>query len=479
MEYSNSCGVILKFVVVGGGLAGLATAYSLKKAGHDVLILEKSDGTQRSSGSVPSSPNMTKVLKSWGLESTLDTIAQACTRVNFLHAESGEFLGALTAAVLDIVKKDSVAGFVFLQHCQLHDILLELCLQEGVEIHYNVSVSALEPEEGCIMLEDGGKICADLVVAADGFHSILRSYVTEEDPEEELESEAKIVLFRTTIPIARMHQHQSLQGLGTLEDWDWWMGDGYVVRCSVTNDGQDYTVVLVHPYHGPVDSNTMEWRQAPNTKSYGVDITKLDGRLRKLFRLSNNLTARVYTSPRAAESLVCPCSRVILVGEAAHPVIPGGYHATAMGFEDAETLGSLFARIQDRDQIARITTAYDEIRLPRATYVHEYEIGYQGVLKAAQGPVQQIRDQRMRQLGAFNTGAEIDEDMILEGWGGELMLITHDASEKVEDWWGQYGASIMKPASTYSLPDVQSMRISIAENTTSASPSVSCFAIPV
>lgn len=211
-------------------------------------------------------------------------------------------------------------------------------------------------------------------------------------------------------------------------------------------------------------------------------------RLRKIIQLSNSLSARVFNSPRPAESLVCPNSRVILVGEAAHPAIvclifivqplytnerplqPGGYHATAMGFEDAETLGALFSRIQDRDQLARITTAYEDIRHPRATFVHEYESGYQSILKSPQGPTQQVRDERLRKLSAFNTGAEIDEDLILEGWGGELLLITHDASEKVEDWWSQYGTSISKFTAAPSSHEFQKMRISVAANTIPSSP---------
>jgi salicylate hydroxylase len=35
----------LEFIIIGGSIAGLATAYALRRAGHAVLVLEKSDGT--------------------------------------------------------------------------------------------------------------------------------------------------------------------------------------------------------------------------------------------------------------------------------------------------------------------------------------------------------------------------------------------------------------------------------------------------
>ncbi|KAF5328413.1 hypothetical protein D9619_013238 [Psilocybe cf. subviscida] len=36
--------VSLRFIVVGGGISGLATATTLRKAGHEVLVLEKGGG---------------------------------------------------------------------------------------------------------------------------------------------------------------------------------------------------------------------------------------------------------------------------------------------------------------------------------------------------------------------------------------------------------------------------------------------------
>lgn len=42
--------VALRILVVGGSIAGLATAYALKKAGHEVVVLEQSDGTAKVSG---------------------------------------------------------------------------------------------------------------------------------------------------------------------------------------------------------------------------------------------------------------------------------------------------------------------------------------------------------------------------------------------------------------------------------------------
>ncbi|KAH6904276.1 hypothetical protein BKA70DRAFT_1226927 [Coprinopsis sp. MPI-PUGE-AT-0042] len=88
----------LNFIVVGGSISGLATAYSLKQAGHNVLVIEKGDGTFKSVGGLRlcqadltnlerviadcktrgHPPNMTRVLNQWGLAPALQKISQKC-----------------------------------------------------------------------------------------------------------------------------------------------------------------------------------------------------------------------------------------------------------------------------------------------------------------------------------------------------------------------------------------------------------------
>lgn len=42
--FHRTAEVVLDVVVVGGSIAGLSAAYNFKQAGHNVRVLEKSDG---------------------------------------------------------------------------------------------------------------------------------------------------------------------------------------------------------------------------------------------------------------------------------------------------------------------------------------------------------------------------------------------------------------------------------------------------
>jgi salicylate hydroxylase len=100
--------------------------------------------------------------------------------------------------------------------------------------------------------------------------------------------------------------------------------------------------------------------------------------------------------------------------------------------------------LQHRDQVSRLLTAYDEIRQPRCALAHEYEHWQQLLLKAPIGPLQVMRDDALQKTLVHKKGEHMDEDSFREAWGIELMLFAHDATDKVKDWWGQWGYMIAK-----------------------------------
>ncbi len=60
------------------GLAGLATAYALQTAGHNVRVFEKQPALGVLAGGLRVPPNMSKILKSWVGEEELKKTAVLC-----------------------------------------------------------------------------------------------------------------------------------------------------------------------------------------------------------------------------------------------------------------------------------------------------------------------------------------------------------------------------------------------------------------
>ncbi|KAF5310151.1 hypothetical protein D9619_010399 [Psilocybe cf. subviscida] len=446
MNHIQKAGISLNIVVVGGSIAGLATAYTLARAGHSVLILEKSDGTARGAGGVQSPPNMTRILNEWGLKSRLDEISQQCEGVQMFAGLTGELLGIVL--MKEEFLKDLVAEFLFVLHSDLHKLLHSVAVQEGVKIRYHATVTNADGATGRITLSSGEELYADLIVGADGYTSLLQDIVAgpaEFRSAQLKNAPSKSLIVTHTVPAHLLEADPDLRPLvADPSIWSTWLGHRYIAHANSlnSNQGHHYTVTVAHDYDGPIEEK--QWGQDDNVHRYGIDFVNLEIRAIKLVSLTTENSSRLYRNKPPLESLVCDYSRIVLVGEAARPVLPGGNHNTALAIEDAQTLGCLLSRIQDISHVSRMLTAYDEIRQPRSAFVHQYTIERQRMFRFPPGPEQEERDDRMRQTLARNENDHINEANFKDPqmWGVELDLFAHNASEMVEDWWGQWGYMI-------------------------------------
>ncbi|KIJ16250.1 hypothetical protein PAXINDRAFT_11280 [Paxillus involutus ATCC 200175] len=142
--------------------------------------------------------------------------------------------------------------------------------------------------------------------------------------------------------------------------------------------------------------------------------------------------------------------KVVLVGEAAHPIVPNVSHNAAMGIEDAMTLSLLFTLPSTRSQTLMLLTAYEELRQQRCADMQLSERQKRNASCMPLGPEQRARDEGFRtsQMGL----AVWDEmDGPLGGVFAEFInLINFDAREAVEDWWTKWGPAMRVPSA---VPD--------------------------
>lgn len=77
----------IDFIIVGAGIAGLATAFALAQSGHRVRIFEKRSGINQRAVGVRVPPNLCKILYEWGLQEELAT-ATRCRKSAFHSSKS-------------------------------------------------------------------------------------------------------------------------------------------------------------------------------------------------------------------------------------------------------------------------------------------------------------------------------------------------------------------------------------------------------
>ena len=121
---------------------------------------------------------------------------------------------------------------------------------------------------------------------------------------------------------------------------------------------------------------------------------------------------------------------------------PGGIHAAAMCIEDAAVFGSLFSRIQERNQISKLLGAYQDLRSERRRIIRESEFLKTNFLCMPNGPLQMLRDESLRKanLGRVEDWEALDDEFLQRNWGMEYEgPFSYDAYEAVDEWWVEWG----------------------------------------
>jgi salicylate hydroxylase len=168
-------------VVVGGGIGGLATAYALATTGHPVSVLERAPRFAEVGAGLQMAPNATRILRDWGLLEEVLEAGVVPRRLLFRDALDG---GELTHQDLDddFVRRYG-APYVVIHRSDLLAILTRACERAGVEMVADCDVRDVVPDaDGATVRSRLGERRVPLAVAADGLHSTLRARLSDDGP---------------------------------------------------------------------------------------------------------------------------------------------------------------------------------------------------------------------------------------------------------------------------------------------------------
>ncbi|RYP27889.1 hypothetical protein DL767_007477 [Monosporascus sp. MG133] len=170
---------MLRTVVVGGGIAGLSAGIALRRAGHVVNIYEQSDMKHEVGAAINVPPNASRFLTSWGLDPKLS---------RFVKARALAWRDPFTANVQETMSYEEKAAKsggaeLWLAHrVDLHNALKHIATDPAgpgipVTLHPGSRVVGYEPRAPSITLASGEVIEGDVVIGADGVHSLASETV--------------------------------------------------------------------------------------------------------------------------------------------------------------------------------------------------------------------------------------------------------------------------------------------------------------
>ena len=161
----------MQITVIGAGIGGLAVSRALALRGARVRILEQADAIREVGAGLQISPNGARVFDALGLGPQLRGVGLQARAVQLV-----DYKGAAVTR-LDLSRLTN-QDYYFAHRADLIDLLAEGARGAGVEIVLNAPVEALHLDDTPMLrLGDGSETRPDLVIGADGLHSVARQAV--------------------------------------------------------------------------------------------------------------------------------------------------------------------------------------------------------------------------------------------------------------------------------------------------------------
>lgn len=163
----------LKVIIVGAGMGGLAAGIALQQAGYSVEIYDRVKKLRPAGAAISLWSNGVKVLNRLGLGRAIAQVGGQMDRMAY-YSSTGETLTDFSLQPLI----DQVGQRPYpVTRTELQQLLLNAV---GVEtIRLNSKCLNVEQDEKGVtaFFENGHQTTGDVLIAADGTHSVLRSYV--------------------------------------------------------------------------------------------------------------------------------------------------------------------------------------------------------------------------------------------------------------------------------------------------------------
>jgi salicylate hydroxylase len=339
----------LKVIVVGGGMGGLTAAAALSQRGHEVELYEQSKEFGEVGAGIQLAPNATKVFRALGIEQEMGRFGFKPEAITGWQWKTGRAL--FRTPLQGTCERLYGAGYFHYHRADVQRVLKSIVPDSIVHLSSRCVGVRNARESAVAQFAGGHEAEGDLVVGADGIHSVIRNELFGNESPRYTGN----MTWRALVPVEKPDPDLATPTAS------FWLGPkGHVVTYYV-NGGKAVNIVAVRES----DSWVEESWTVPSTREelmqgyvgWNEKLLRLFSQAEKIYKwgLFDRDPMKTWTK-----------GNVTLMGDAAHPMLPFLSQGAAMAIEDGYVLAAALART---DNVKDGLHAYERARLPRTTRV--------------------------------------------------------------------------------------------------------------
>ena len=337
----------MKVIVIGSGIGGSALALSMQKAGVDYVLLEQAPAFGEVGAGIQLSPNAVRILGWLGLE---DDLAEVCAEPDFHKYsvwDTGETV--LRVALKPTVREVYGSSYYHAYRPDLIDALTRRLDRDRILMNHKVTSVGQDADKVWVECENGVRVEGDVLIGADGIHSLVREKVFKPDP-------------------PRASGFVAWRGVVDADD----IADLDIPVSAYIDMGPNLSFVYYYISGGrklnwlatgPTDDEKLEsWSQTASKDEVLSAFKGWYDRPARVIEATKTIFVTAMYDRNPLEKWTD--GRIGLMGDAAHAMLP--YHASGAGqsIEDAWVLARSLEL--GADDPVRALQRYEDLRLDRA-----------------------------------------------------------------------------------------------------------------
>lgn len=351
--------------ILGAGLVGSLLAYMLEKRGYQVQVFERRSDMRKAELSAGKSINLAMSVRGWsalekaGIKERFEKIAIPM-HGREIHQQNGDVnfqaYGKNNEAIYSISRGE------------LNVQMMDLAEEAGTVFHFGHKCIDVDIDTNKVTFETDNGIeyhTAELLIGADGAFSSLRTAYTKTDRYNYQQFYINHGYKELHIPPTENGDHQINKN--ALHIWP----RGQFMVIALPNTDGSFTCTLFFPFEGTPSFNTVQTKE--DVKEFFAEyfpdvIERMPELLQDYFDNPTASLVTVKSDPWVYKN------KSLIIGDAAHAVVPFYGQGMNAAFEDARILIELIEEDPDHDDWKDILKKYNDSRVANGQAIADLAI---------------------------------------------------------------------------------------------------------